>query len=293
MRLICPNCGAQYNIADDAIPDGGRDVQCSSCGHTWLQTDVPVVTESVDESTATGDVQDNDSSAEPEIDELAETAREAVPASAMEPERKNLDAAVADILRTEASRGDSPTPAVSTASAVSAVLATSAATAEGEEPSPITTPPIAEKYVPPATQNDVQAEVVDADETRKRIAQMTVDEGGTRAGSAQSAAAAAAAANLRRVPDINEINAALRARAQASDTSGLTEAEKQEAVQRSGFRRGFFFVLILFAILITPYFFADQITENLPQTRNFMASYMLTVDGIRVWLNAQIGSITR
>ncbi len=37
MRLVCPNCGAQYEVDDRVIPDGGRDVQCSSCGHAWYQ----------------------------------------------------------------------------------------------------------------------------------------------------------------------------------------------------------------------------------------------------------------
>jgi len=37
MRLVCPNCGAQYEVSDEAIPGGGRDVQCSACGHTWFQ----------------------------------------------------------------------------------------------------------------------------------------------------------------------------------------------------------------------------------------------------------------
>ncbi|MCB1358200.1 MAG: zinc-ribbon domain-containing protein [Maritimibacter sp.] len=37
MRLVCPNCGAQYEVDDRVIPDSGRDVQCSSCGHAWYQ----------------------------------------------------------------------------------------------------------------------------------------------------------------------------------------------------------------------------------------------------------------
>ena len=37
MRLICPNCDAEYEVDDDVIPPGGRDVQCSNCGHTWFQ----------------------------------------------------------------------------------------------------------------------------------------------------------------------------------------------------------------------------------------------------------------
>jgi len=37
MRMICPNCGAQYEVDDAVIPEQGRDVQCSNCGHTWFQ----------------------------------------------------------------------------------------------------------------------------------------------------------------------------------------------------------------------------------------------------------------
>ena len=38
MRLICPNCSAQYEVPADVIPDEGRDVQCSNCQETWFQT---------------------------------------------------------------------------------------------------------------------------------------------------------------------------------------------------------------------------------------------------------------
>lgn len=38
MRLICPNCDAQYEIDPDLVPPGGRDVECSSCGKLWFQT---------------------------------------------------------------------------------------------------------------------------------------------------------------------------------------------------------------------------------------------------------------
>lgn len=37
MRLICPNCDAQYEVPDGVIPSEGRDVQCSECGQTWFQ----------------------------------------------------------------------------------------------------------------------------------------------------------------------------------------------------------------------------------------------------------------
>lgn len=37
MRITCPNCQSQYDVDPAMIPAEGRDVQCSSCAHTWLQ----------------------------------------------------------------------------------------------------------------------------------------------------------------------------------------------------------------------------------------------------------------
>ncbi|PWR03909.1 hypothetical protein DKT77_04140 [Meridianimarinicoccus roseus] len=36
MRIECPGCGARYDIPERAVPDPGRDVQCSSCGTAWF-----------------------------------------------------------------------------------------------------------------------------------------------------------------------------------------------------------------------------------------------------------------
>ncbi|MEO1637997.1 MAG: zinc-ribbon domain-containing protein [Pseudomonadota bacterium] len=250
MRLICPNCKSEYEVGDDAIPPGGREVQCSNCAQTWYQTDKPVAAPAPAEEAAAGTEADTEDAASDEIPPAA-------------PVRKPLDAAVAEILREEAARGDNL--------------------------------PRGGNAVPPPTQPAPKpAEVIDAGKTRERIAQMTIDEGGVTSAQAATgggAAAAAAGANLRTIPDIQEINAALRARAQASDTSGLTEEEKEQAAERRGFRGGFFGVLILLALAIAPYFLADQITENLPQTADMMATYMETVDGLRDWLTAQVETV--
>jgi predicted Zn finger-like uncharacterized protein len=37
MILTCPSCGTQYVVKDGAIPDGGRQVRCASCKHSWHQ----------------------------------------------------------------------------------------------------------------------------------------------------------------------------------------------------------------------------------------------------------------
>ncbi|MCK0095028.1 zinc-ribbon domain-containing protein [Yoonia sp. F2084L] len=257
MRLICPNCEAQYEVSDDAIPPGGRDVQCSNCQQSWFQTEKPTVPGRETSKLVTPKLPDAVKETKPKSDPLSEDESADTPP---EPKRKELDSTVANILREEAKRA-------------------------GAFPGPKTPKP-------PATEAAKRAETVDTKETLQRIAKMTHEEGGIPAGQGAAAAAAASAANVRSVPDINEINAALRARAEASDTSGLTEKEKREAVERGGFRRGFFFILILFALLILPYVFADQITENLPQTRGFMATYVTTIDQLRVQLNTLISGLT-
>lgn len=37
MRIVCPNCASQYEVAPDAIPEAGRDVQCAKCAEIWFQ----------------------------------------------------------------------------------------------------------------------------------------------------------------------------------------------------------------------------------------------------------------
>lgn len=36
MRLTCPSCGAEYQVADEALPETGRHVQCSDCHTRWF-----------------------------------------------------------------------------------------------------------------------------------------------------------------------------------------------------------------------------------------------------------------
>lgn len=41
MILTCPSCGTQYVVKDGAIPEGGRQVRCASCKHSWHQDPEP------------------------------------------------------------------------------------------------------------------------------------------------------------------------------------------------------------------------------------------------------------
>ena len=85
MRLTCPNCGAQYDVPEAAIPEAGREVQCSACGESWAQHRPTAATAAEQEALPAAD-----------------------PAPAPEhpetPAQRRLDPGVADILRTEAAR---------------------------------------------------------------------------------------------------------------------------------------------------------------------------------------------
>ncbi|MFP4328891.1 MAG: zinc-ribbon domain-containing protein, partial [Paracoccaceae bacterium] len=113
MRLICPNCGAQYEVPNDVIPQDGRDVQCSSCGHTWFQkhpAEDAGLAEELEQPLPEPDWQDEewpDATAEPEPH--PEPAPQPGPepeapeaATAPEPGRRPLDPEVARLLREEA-----------------------------------------------------------------------------------------------------------------------------------------------------------------------------------------------
>lgn len=98
MRLICPNCGAQYEVSDDVIPQAGRDVQCSNCGHTWFQphpSQDAGLAEELDETLPGMDWDDGDDL--PARKPAATPERRA-------PRPRGLDPKVADVLRAEAER---------------------------------------------------------------------------------------------------------------------------------------------------------------------------------------------
>ncbi len=45
MRLVCPKCVAQYEVAEQEIPEEGREVQCANCEHIWFQDRIVMFTE--------------------------------------------------------------------------------------------------------------------------------------------------------------------------------------------------------------------------------------------------------
>lgn len=90
MRLTCPNCKAQYEVADSVIPPDGRDVQCSACGTTWFQYPVEVALRM--------------RVAELEADDDPDAPGPARPAPAPVPAEQRIDKTVLEVLRQEAER---------------------------------------------------------------------------------------------------------------------------------------------------------------------------------------------
>ncbi|WP_424984067.1 zinc-ribbon domain-containing protein [Maritalea sp. S77] len=41
MIIVCPNCSAEYEVADQAIGESGRVVQCASCAQSWRAKQAP------------------------------------------------------------------------------------------------------------------------------------------------------------------------------------------------------------------------------------------------------------
>jgi predicted Zn finger-like uncharacterized protein len=87
MRLVCPNCKANYEIPRHAVPISGREVRCDSCGHSWFQTRTKI---SNDEQLI-----------EPENEITKEETEEVAVGAA---NQKKIDPSVIKILREEAER---------------------------------------------------------------------------------------------------------------------------------------------------------------------------------------------
>ncbi|MBQ2261211.1 MAG: zinc-ribbon domain-containing protein [Loktanella sp.] len=238
MRLICPNCGAQYDVPDDAVPPAGREVQCSSCGHTWFEIETPALSAKATAAAATP--QETTVVVPPESPPTQ-------PETIKEP-RPRIDDSIKAILREEAAR--------------------ESALAEPAQPK--------------------EAPAADTVAPARRIVQVRRND------DTLPAAVRVPVANpepgSRDIPSMDDINARLRARSDAAGTS-LTAEEQQEAVARRGFRSGFVMVLLLFAILIAPYIFADQITAAVPQIQDGMTAYVAIVDQLRLTLNAAIANL--
>lgn len=258
MRLTCPNCDAQYEVPDEVMPAAGRDVQCSNCGQTWFQHHPDHAPEEVAQDDT--DVPPPDA---PTPDE--ETAPPPPPTRpAPEPQRKQLDPAVADILRQEAEAEHE------------------ARKRRQEQAQPLESQPDL-GLDDAAPDEDRERRALEA---RRRMARMRGEPDPV---SEDEARAAAMSSRRELLPDIEEINSTLRS---DNDRSGPQiaqgEADLPVAARGIGFGRGFMLVIILAAILIGIYVFAPQIARTIPQVDPYLTSYVNGIDQLRLWLDGQV-----
>lgn len=268
MRLICPNCGAQYEVSDDVIPDVGRDVQCSNCGHTWLErpgaseaAENPDFDEQQDVQIEEG--QWDEDSADPDDDDDDLTPAPQPPAN-----RPALDASVAEILREEAER--------------------EAAARRNNTPEPMESQQDLGLTDPPAQTLEEQRNV----EAARRIARLQGEAATDLPESAAVTAAAAAAASRKELlPDIEQINSTLRSSADRGENIAPSPEEIEDTKKR-GFRFGFLSIIVIIGALWLLYILANPIKSAIPSLAGTVDGYVETIDNARLWLDLKVQGLT-
>ncbi|OOY16881.1 zinc-ribbon domain-containing protein [Thioclava sp. DLFJ4-1] len=350
MRLVCPNCGAQYEVDDAVIPDGGRDVQCSNCGHGWFQPSKDMLSVEPDTTTAAPPPEGWDLDAETEAEVTVETPTESEPVSEPEqvfepeplpePEQQpepevatplpepepvvttqstdDTDAAIAAMVSTpepEDQEDDEEEPGLGPAPRVGATprkpLDDGLLSILREEAEREAAQRRAEGSSELETQDELNLEERETSEDAERAAEAAAADLARRRKSAQdfsdlNESEGDRVADLlgeddedmrairgrERLPDIDEINSTLTA---TSDREGDSVAEFSPEMarrRRSGFSRGFIFVMALTAILALLYAFAPDIAAKVPALKSPLTQYVVAVDEGRIWLDDQLQSLT-
>ena len=280
MRLICPNCDAQYEVDDAAIPPTGRDVQCSSCGHAWFQihTDAepePAVSPGPagpDASAAMSSDPDGDGRVDPaETDAEVLTEQDlppdpSKPAEDAVPRRRGLDDSVLAVLREEAARE----AAVRRAEAPPAM--------EMQTDLGLALPP-----PPPPLPSSVLA-------ARERFADLSVSPTEL---PAEDDIAARPASRRELLPDIEEINSTLRASSEPRGDEGSADADSREERERQGFRWGFVLILLISVLIWSAYVLAPRIIAAVPASESAVQAYVLGVERARLGVDAALQSASR
>lgn len=278
MRLTCPSCDAQYEVDEAVIPEDGRDVQCSSCGHTWFQASAASLAEHA-QSAASQDLEeavDSDfddsffASADaspppfaqvppvPEATEPESTTDQPMAATATEPRRRTLDDAVRNVLREEAEREVKARQAEGSALETQGDLGLSA--------------PVAAVSATAAEVGEDRQAAEHAEDTVEALVSRT--------------------ARRELLPDIEEINSTLRATSERGNEAAAKDAPQTLRQKRNGFRRGFITSLVAMALLLLPYLFADGLSARFPSAASALTRYVGGIDGIRLWMDERMRSTT-
>lgn len=280
MRLVCPNCDAEYEVDAAAIPEAGRDVQCSNCGHAWFQAHPEVEAEAEAAVAKAEVVAEAESEAEavvepepvsqpmvepqvlaveePEV--LAGEVPEEEPALAAAPPMRSLDETVLAVLREEAERE---------------------AAARRAEAGPPRAPGLETQTEMPLAQdqNSMAAAV-------RRIARL-------RGAEPEPAPPPVPKSRREMLPAIEDINSTLRATSDRSsdEETAIFDTMAESDAASGGFRRGFLILVLIAVILLALYVFAPLIAAKVPALAGVAAGYVTAVNAARVWLDAELRAL--
>jgi predicted Zn finger-like uncharacterized protein len=261
VRLTCPNCKAQYEVPEEDISPGGRDVQCSNCETTWFALAPP----SEPDPSA-------DRSAAPRFAPAPREEAEAEDDPPRQPEIPRPDPAVMSVLREERAfedkaREDDRRWAGQRAAAEDG--ADDEALAERRR----------------------LADAAALGRARAGGAELRDGAAGRQQGSAAGEAAPRPAGSAR-FPDVDRIAPGAEAGTGrgGEDTTPPQEWTTYGTTRRkgSGFRIGVVIALILLAIALALYLFADPVAEAMPEAAPVVSSYVEFVQSARVDLATRI-----
>jgi hypothetical protein len=260
-------------VPDDVIPDEGRDVQCSNCGKTWFQEKY---TEDSPEALAAEAEAPKDTVWHPEVDSDVASGPSvnagAAPGESTPPtppKRRELDPAVADILREEAE------------------LEARTRTAEAAETN------VFEDQPDLGLQEPEDEATKRAQQAKERMRKLRGDTPDPSIAAAATGAVVAQRPQSRSdmLPDVDEINQSLRASTERPDISSVQADLEDEEETGGGFGRGFILAILLFAIAAALYVFAPQLSENIAALEEPLATYVSYVDQGRAWLDGMVAQL--
>lgn len=299
MRLICPNCGAQYEVDDAAIPQTGRDVQCSNCGHGWFQLPPDVEAEAEaeaqlfeppaqDQPALDRPVGDSPAPRQPETapppepdeEDDADLDGDEPPADTPARRPRTLDDSVLAVLkeeaereaqarRAEAMRSIETQPDLGLDSAAAAVAGAVAASAAAEREALARRKPV--EVIPSAEEIAAEAARAAAEDQPDSPAPRGAGRRGL-------------------LPDIEEINSTLRPGTAPADSALAYATEQPEP--RGGFRRGFMLALLVAILLAALYLMAPRLSAAVPALAPALHAYVSAVDAARLSLDGLLRSAT-
>lgn len=273
MRLVCPNCGAQYEVDDRVIPEGGRDVQCSNCGNAWFQRPLKAGFDEADTTAPVAEPDDDDADSYDYADDPDDDPDEREDDGDDDPAfvppvaspRRPIADDVRDILETEAQRE---------------IEARSREGVEVQEELGIGA------YLDPEAERRRIA--------RERMARMRGIEEGESLDPEVAPEPEPEPLPEKRgrevFPDIEEINSTLDSPQGNGQAADQDEGQISQFAQRgsSGFRRGFSIMILLAALALAVYFFAPQIVDLVPSSAGVLSAYVDWVNELFVWINAMM-----